>query len=235
MVTRQYLNVCKQHGYDVSKVILGNCLDITRAYYQAAVEITYEMGMKLAQVVWRKLMPSETDEANRTLNSLSYNLIAGRKYSTASAMLKFGLIDIKSKLKDTDKKQMVVNYANAEKLLENKAASLRIIDGEDWSATTIEYRICVAGVKDDIDFAIENMKFAVETGALELDNFRDWPVFQTMRTVPRFIDAFETTFNEKILLDREAFSMGAAESKEAVVTSINGPENEIPEEPSTIH
>jgi hypothetical protein len=138
------------------------------------------------------------------LNRFSYRLITQRKYKLAAKMLRFGLQEMKRWGTEATRKMMVVNYANAQKLDGNVQLSQEILDSEDWSASTDNYRICVAAVKNDVETVVSLMTRVVETGTMTISSFREWPVFETVRSDPRFVEAFERGFGQKLLAEREA-------------------------------
>ncbi len=109
-------------------------------------------------------------------------------------MLRFGLHDMKKHGPDKVRKQIVVNYANAEKLAGRMDSAEEILSRDDWSASTNDYVICVAAVRDDIDSVIKLMKSAVEAELLEISAFRSWPVFKNVSSNPKFIEVFEKEF-----------------------------------------
>ena len=202
VVSSQYLKVCAEHGYN-AKVSLGERLSVDNAYYSKAVSTILEIGFKLTQVVWRKLLPNEMVVAATELNEFAYRLLIKRKYKAATAMLEFGLYEMKKQGSDAVKKRMVINYANALKLAGNKAKASKILDGEDWSACTDEYRICIAAVRDDVESVIRMMKSVVDAKLMDISSIREWPVFEKIRADTKFIEAFEQTFGEKLLANRE--------------------------------
>ena len=137
-VSSQYLAVCREHGVDVGGLSVGDNVKITAKYYRRAVTVMLEFGTKLAQVIWRKLLPAEIDKADQQLNGLAYGLITKRRYIEARTFLRFGLFEMKKHGEDATRKSMVVNLANAEKLGGNKEAAEQILVNEDWSAATDE-------------------------------------------------------------------------------------------------
>ena len=149
VVSSQYLAVCKEHGVTTNGAAVGSRLEITAEYYRKAVSVILEFGTKLAQVIWRKLVPDQIEQADRELNELSYRLITKRRYREAIVLLRFGLYEMKKHGTDATKKAMVVNLANAEKLDGNKDEAEKILSNEDWSASTDRFNICVAAVRDD--------------------------------------------------------------------------------------
>jgi hypothetical protein len=143
-----------------------------------------EFGIKLTQVVWRKLVPGEVGVADSDLNQLSYSLITKRRYREATTLLRFGLYEMKKHGEDAIRKQMVVIPANAEKLGGNKDEAEKILSNEDWSSSTDKYIICVAAVRDDVQTVVKLMKSVVDAGHLQVSNFRDWPVVEKISAQP---------------------------------------------------
>jgi hypothetical protein len=200
----QYLKVCEEHGHRAEGTQIGQKLGITPKYFRASVETLLEFGMKLIQVVWRKLVPADINDADGELNEFAYRLITRRRYSAAATMLSFGLYEMKKHGNDAIRKMMVVNYANAVKLGGDKVQAERILGEEDWSASTDDYKICVAAVKGETATVIKMMKAVVESEKMKIASFREWPVFETIRAEPEFVSAFEEQFGEKLLIDQEA-------------------------------
>ena len=65
MVSHQYLEVCKRHGsIPDPDIIPGKVLSVTRPYFDAAHECLFEVGVKLAQVLWRKVQPSDLEHSD---------------------------------------------------------------------------------------------------------------------------------------------------------------------------
>jgi hypothetical protein len=220
--------VCKEHGVDVSARSVGDELTIDQKYYVHAVSVILEMGIKLTQVIWRKLEPSEIELAATELNEFAYKMIVDRRYKLAAEILEFGLQTSKKTVTEAIRKNMIVNYANAVKLGGNKLEAERIIDAEDWSAATDVYKLCVAAVKDDVDQVVSMMEATVRSGGLEVSAIRDWPVFEKVRSDSRFVDVFEKAFGEKLILDKETKSTMKAkdedENSNEVKTSLVGDE-----------
>jgi len=79
IVSTQYLAVCREHNVDLKVIEVGRRLSINTKYYERAVSVIFELGIKLTQVVWRKLAPSEIGVAADELNELAYRLIVKEK------------------------------------------------------------------------------------------------------------------------------------------------------------
>jgi hypothetical protein len=211
VVSSNYIKVCTNHGYN-SSVNCGDKLVVDNSYFNKAVSIIFEMGMKLTQVVWRKLIPSELPAASGELNDIIYRLVVKRKYKSAVTMSEFGLNVMKKHGSDAIKKMMIVNYANALKLSGKKDQFEKVLDAEDWSSATDAYKICVYAVKNDVDSVIGMLKSVVDTKLISIGDIREWPVFHDIRTDMKFIEAFERIFGEKLLADKEGVRFVKTES-----------------------
>jgi len=233
VISSQYISVCKEHGVDVAARRVGDELTVDQRYYAHAVTVILEMGIKLTQVIWRKLVPTEIEQAATELNKFAYATIVNRKYKAAAEILEFGLQTLKKHGTEAIRKSMIVNYANAVKLGGDKSGAERILDSEDWSAAKDVYKLCVAAVKDDVDRVISMMETTVRSGELEVSEIRDWPVFEKMRSDLRFVDAFEKAFGEKLILDKETKSTIKAkdedENSNELKTSLVGEEGQSDE------
>lgn len=233
-VSDQYLRVCGEHGFDCSKRKVGDTLAVEPTYFQNSVELLFEFGVKLTQVVWRKLLPTDCESAANTLNNVAFNMIEKKRYKVASNLLQFGLVDMKNKVSESCRKTMIVNYANARKLDGDEEHSRKIIEDEDWSAASDNFKICVAAIQDNVESVLTLMKAVVSSGLITLNDLRTWPVFDKVRTDPRFIDAFEASFGEKVVIGTAAMLTTLSQSDSDAgeqITNDQGVAGNLPEEP----
>jgi hypothetical protein len=77
------------------KLSLGDQLDVDTSYIRAAADTISEISVKLTQVLWRKILPSDSKEADQSLTEITYNLIERKKYKLAINLLDFGFGTIK--------------------------------------------------------------------------------------------------------------------------------------------
>ena len=143
VVSSEYIQNCGKAGCDIENVKIGDKLGVESPYLRQGIDLVLEFGIKLSQVVWRKMLPGDLDGAVDEFNRVAFDLIVHSRFDLAARLLKFGLEEMKKHGKEFARKQMVVNYANAVKLGGNKDAAIEILDKEDWSATNDKYRICV--------------------------------------------------------------------------------------------
>lgn len=226
IVSCHYMRVCQQHGYDTSKINVGDKLRITPRYLRHAVDILLEFGIGILQVVWRHLRPAEVDRAAQKLDRIGYELIKNRRYKLASRLLKFG-VEAKAKGSDATQKRLTINYANAIKLSGKKEDALKILDEVDWSAVTENYHICMAAIREDIDRVVELMKALDVSGAITKQCYRDWPVFEPLRTMPEFQRTFRDLYDEDLFKDAASSLEEGSEEAAGVEAGTGTADDEI--------
>lgn len=90
VVSSKYLQVCKQHKCDMDPNIrAGRYLGVSKEYFENAYMCLYEIGFKLAHVIWRKLQKEEIAQIDLNLIKQSYDLIASGRYEIAARILEF--------------------------------------------------------------------------------------------------------------------------------------------------
>lgn len=199
IVTDQYIGNCKAQGVDLSTVVLGSRLKVTPKYYSQAVAITYEIGVKLIHVLWRKFDKEGRTEADSALLNLGFDLIYERVYPIAEVLLKFGVTTLKTHASEEVRCMMVVNLANAIRLQKREAEAKKMLDSEDWSAASDKFKISVAAVSGRKKDVIDLMKQIGRDRKVGPEAYRTWPVFRGMRTDKEFIEAFENIFGEPLI------------------------------------
>ncbi len=121
---------------------------------------------------------------------------------------------------DLTRKMMVVNYANSEKLAGRKEKALEILLTEDWSAVSDQFRICVSAVKDDVPGVLALLESVARTGQVRKQDFRDWPVFASVKDNAEFTAKFEQVFSEPFFTDRESVEKGETSKIEGGVLNL---------------
>lgn len=197
IASKQYLTNCKKHKVDVKATKIGDKLSVSNVYFAQSVEAVYEVGIKLCYVLWRKFAKNEADIADTRINELSFDLIHGRAYKLAEAILQFGVDGFKSKKKVDTLSMMTINLANAIRLQDRDVEAKKILDAKDWSGSSIEIKLGVAAVKGDVD---EVVKIMAEIGnkGNNAEHYRSWPIFRGIRENQKFLIAFENVFEEPL-------------------------------------
>ncbi|WP_040576799.1 hypothetical protein [Methylophaga lonarensis] len=89
IVNKQYLSICKNHGCKIGDdVVQGTKLTVPPKYYEEACDCIAEIGVKLGQVLWRKLVPNDLDGADNSLISVTYDFLVSRDYDLSFTLCK---------------------------------------------------------------------------------------------------------------------------------------------------
>jgi len=100
-VSNQYLDVCKKEGYKFKdSIIAGDRLEIGIDYLLAACNIMYEVSVKLAHTLWRKIFPDELENSDNHLESIVYELLRSERWDLAQIIGKFSSVDVPKKSND---------------------------------------------------------------------------------------------------------------------------------------
>jgi hypothetical protein len=196
VVSSQYLKNCAEHKCDTSCATLGEPLGIDRKYFLQAIDTIYEVGLKLCFVFWRKFDKPSMNSADSKLNERCMELIRGEAYGLAESLLSFGCRV--PGVKDEVRRMMIVNLANAVRLQERGSEAQKILDAEDWSATSAEFKVCIAAVYGRLEKVIELMERYGDQ--VKPQHYRNWPIFRGLNDKPEFIAAFERVFQEPFIV-----------------------------------
>ena len=72
VASSQYFKVCREHNVTLEKGIsVGSRLRVTPGYFEAAYRAVFEIGVKLAHVLCRKVHPEDLKAADRNLSEIT--------------------------------------------------------------------------------------------------------------------------------------------------------------------
>ena len=96
---------------------------------------------------------------------------------------------------------LTINLASALRHLnKDPEKCIEVLDRVDWAASSDNFRICVAALKDDIAQVCDLMPNVVAAKTISKADFREWPVFDYVRDKPEFARTFENVFGD-VLFD----------------------------------
>ncbi len=224
IVSRQYLTNCREYKADIGNIKVGDKLKTNLEYYEQAVLSVYEVGIKLGHVMWRKFDRKNQIDADAHLNETAFNLIFKRQYQLAERLLEFGTEIIKNHPSDKIRRMMVINRANCFRLMDKKTESKKLLDKEDWSATSVDFQISVAAASEDIDTMIKKMRQAGAAGPITMEDYRTWPLFRGHRLNELFMSTFREIFGVPIVHQRTLLS-----------ETVDAHAGELPDDIGTVH
>lgn len=195
VVSEQYLNVGRKHKAQIApEIVVGKRLQAEKKYLKQSYEVLYEIGIKLSQVLWRKLSPSDLEKAESSLSHFTYELLIEENYSLAKNLLDFACCTLKKWDSEGSRLVYVVNRALAYKFSGDNEICQKILESEDWSACGDNYQLCVAVLKDDFDKAKRLMLRIGSAGSIGEVDYIEWPCFKDFRSSDEFISAFTEVF-----------------------------------------
>ncbi|MBS1810868.1 MAG: hypothetical protein JST84_22075 [Acidobacteria bacterium] len=199
VISNQYLSVCNKHRVSLGKdAKAGEQLYVEPEYFKTAYECLFEIGVKLAHVLWRKVLPEEREEADDSLNTICYDLLTEGKNKLACKLLDFALETIKKHSNDQARRMFIVNRAQAYKWDGEQEKASEIMSKEDWTAASDNFRLADAIIRDDYEQAYKIINRIGASGSMRKMFYRDWPLFKDLRKQERFHEIFECLFNEPL-------------------------------------
>ena len=218
IVTRQYLEVCTDHGGEPEAgLTLGDHLGVSQPYFVQACDCLLEIAVKLTHVAWRKLSEEDREAADNALNSYAYTLLVQGSYDLAIKLLIFGTETIKTHSSEEVVLYMKVNLAQAYKWDGDAEECEKILEQVDWSAKGDHLRLGYFVLKEQYEEASRIIRRAgSDHPVLTKQSYRDWPLFRDFRGRHEFLDAYRDVFGEDFAIEEESdVGRGDVPSEEA--------------------
>jgi hypothetical protein len=218
-VSSQYISICRQSNVDLGEeVILGARLEISPKYLTAACDCLAELGLKLSQVLWRKLQPSDSAKTDNHLLQTTFEMIKAGQYDLAIRILTFSLTSPMKFEEARSRYVSVVNLAQAYKWTGNQTKCAEILQGEDWSAVPLDLKLAVSVLRDEFEEASSLMKQIGTAGQVSKEDYQEWPLFKKFRATRPFVEAYREIFKTEIEVSEVPSELASvlAPSKETV-------------------
>jgi len=200
-VSAQYLTICDRHRVKFeNRPCVGDILNVTPMYFGLAHACIFEIGTKLAHVLWRKILPDQRKEADLSLLILGYDLLVNKEYDLAVTLGTFATEIIKKWSSDDIRRRVLINLAQAYKWGGKPAEMTTVIDREDWSSCGHEFKLAVAVLRDKFDLAAGLMKSIAAADLIEKNDYRDWPLFIEFRKSQAFQETYQSLYGHHLEL-----------------------------------
>jgi hypothetical protein len=201
IVSQQYLSVCANYDCNLEGTSLGSRLRAQPKYLRSAIRIVYEIGLKLAYVMWRKLDERSVEKADSHINHVSFNLIVRKEYALAESILRFVSSVTEKTGSDHNHKLCIINLANTIRLQDREAEALTVLDREDWTASEDKFKICVAAIRKDFKEILRLIRRVGPSGSVSASDYQQWPVFIGIRDDSRVRKVLQEVFGENTVAD----------------------------------
>lgn len=202
IVSKQYLDICRNNGVAVDGISLGSPLKIDVKYFRDAFSCLFEIGVKLAQVTWRKLAPSQLDAADEALNEVCCELLLNERYKLAHNLLTFATSTLKKHSCAFYRRIFVINLAVAAKF-GNIGFPPESFKTEDWSDCAVSFSLAKAVLEDAFDQAAEIMKaIGPDNKFVSRSAYHSWPLFKAFRETDQFRNTYKLLFGEELVVEQ---------------------------------
>jgi len=202
-VSKQYLSVCAEHKCQLdSECVEGSRLNVSQKYFMESYSCLYEIGFKLAHVLWRKLFPKEMDAADKCFNNSTFDLIERGEYELACILMDFARSAFKKPSNEYNLSILTVNCAQAHKWAGRDDKCKEIMSACDWSAKVDEFKMANAVLLDDWKESVALMKkLGANHDMIDKHAYKDWPLFKEFRKTEDFLTAYKEIFEEDFVVN----------------------------------
>lgn len=196
VISNQYLNICKQHKVPgITALKVGEKLTANPEYINQAYECLFEIGVKLAHVLWRKISPEDIENADQILILNTFDLLSYEYYELAKIMLDFA-VKLPRHFDDESKRIFAINQAQAYKFSNDPQECKKILESYDWSASSDKFKICLYVLNDDFEKASQVMIKLGKNSDISKESYQNWPVFKKFRLSEFYNETYKKVFGE---------------------------------------
>jgi hypothetical protein len=203
-VSQHYLQTGRTEGFSVDGLQVGDALRVDHSYFSRAYRCIFEIGVKLSQVVWRKLAPDDLQKADGEFLALQYDALISREYALAEMLGEFHRKWIRKKCSDEIRRTILINEAIALDRQERGAECRQLLASDDWSSTSAKFKIAVAALENRSADVFALMDIIGPDGEIDKAAYCNWPLFARLRKDEAFLQKFGEIFDER-LESAEAF------------------------------
>ena len=196
VVNRQYLSVCKSNNVGIDQTVnIGDVLEITNSYFENAYRCVFEIGIKLSQVIWRKFIKDEIEEADSNIMGIVFDQILRKDYSLAIELAEFSTHKVIKHFNKDYELTCIINKAQAYKWNKNNDKCIEIVTSIDWSACSDKFKLVSSVLLDNFQEAVNVMrKLGKDDEEITKIHYREWPIFQEFILSPIFLDTYKEIF-----------------------------------------
>lgn len=198
VVSQTYLKKCKDEGIEI-EASLGGELDVDPDYINTCHNVLMETGIKLSQVMWRKLNVC-IETSDESLQDVTFDCLNEGQYALAQELLKFATTDVK-KYSSVDYEWVFrVNHALSYYLADKKEKSNQIVRERCWSALDVKYRLAEAVLLENFEEAKKLMHMIGKNQVFQI-NYQEWPLFRKFRKTNEFMNTYEEIYGEPFVYE----------------------------------
>jgi hypothetical protein len=191
-------------------------LGVSSSYYEVAYKCIFEIGVKLAHVIWRKLLPDDLVKADCSLNTTCYNLLSNEEYDLVIILLEFATGVLKQYSNEEMRLMFIINLCQAYKWSGHQEKCIKLLKKNDWSACSNSFKLASKVLEDDFLGAATIMQKIGINGDVRKVDYADWPLFKAFRKTEDFSSTYKEVFGEDFICTEESMTIDSDSSANAL-------------------
>jgi hypothetical protein len=175
--------------------------DFTKFLKENVEEIEDDNGKKRLLVKADESKKFETLERNASTSALASKIIPESlfvslvsQYDAFLTRLLRAIYEIKPDVLNGSERNLTFSQLVEMETVEN--ARDYIIDKEDWSASSDDFKLAFAVLTDDYETAYEMMIKIGDNGDVDKSDYKQWPLFNKIREEEKFKETYKEIFKE---------------------------------------
>ncbi len=224
LVSSQYLKICKEHKCRLKENLpVGARLGVSKSYFDSSYYTLYEIGIKLAHVIWRKLFKDkeELKSIDDNLCQVTFSLIEKRDYPIVIRVLEFFTQSNMPHHEEVSKRTMLINLAQAYKWNNQVDKCNALLDAHDWSALHHKFGLAVAVLREEWAEVFALMRRLKGDPEFKKAAYKDWPLFKQLRKAEDFPAVYEQCYGEPFGSREEITAHDSHEENSEQVDALN--------------
>jgi len=203
-VTNEYISICRSNNVLLPSALrVGDSLLNLPEYFEHACCTALDVGIRIAQVIWRKLLPDDP-KADTQFLMFCYHRIVHEEYGVASralwAVFKESLFQLS---RQETEFQCLLNLAQTYKWGGHPELCSELLASRDFSATKPLFRLAKACLEEKWEDAFRLFEEVGAQSDAKAEDYRYWPIFKELREHPEFPGLFERVFSTTLLIAGE--------------------------------
>lgn len=174
---KRYVDICTKAGHKGLNKILNEDVKLTKSYLTQSLDVLIEFAALLSFSLFRKFARDSEEQAFTNLNQAAFKLIQNEKHLVAERLCGYALSLQKVKMTAEIQLMLIVNRASALRHLGCLEESKKILQSNDWSASSDLFKICVAAISEDAEEFVELLPRVKLSGSLSASDLVSWPCF----------------------------------------------------------
>jgi hypothetical protein len=197
-VSQIYIDNCNNIGINIPpSITVGSTLGVDSSYFVRAVYLHMALEAILVQLVWRNILPSQAMLADRSLNTVLFEM-NDLSLFTISTLIGDSLFNVIKYSDDIQKATITINYATAKKMSGAENECEQLIINLDVNELPIKYKLAKTVLLEQYDRAIEYMNEAnINPSSMHKIDYIVWPLFKKFRTTTQFLDTYKLLYKEE--------------------------------------